>query len=416
MNTISGSLVLAPSGFSNNLSVLGHLSASNNSNNINLVFKNNTGSTPTIISGSNNIFTNQANVTAGFNRYIGGSNNLFAGALPQITGSAAFPVVTNNNFIATGVIMRTPVSSSVYNINSNVLLGFGATAIQLGTAAGTNFERAVSGLTMNNNFINGTFNAIASKTPLSASVSISNNNIGGGVILNMDSSSINLNNTLIQGSLNVNNSYFPSTYASNTATLGVNNFINLGPANIIYASGSNTTFPSSRVVGLGSGMIGSSNVMSASLNGDNTNIACTTLIGQGLVALGTNTRQTAATMPDYGTVFVGRWNAIDGTKNQTAETIFAVGTGTSGSAGITRKTGFLIDSGSNTFVEGTLNVSGSSSFTGSLNVLSGSVSGSVVTNLTPVSSSLQPVLNIVTLTTAEYALITPDSQTLYLIV
>jgi hypothetical protein len=68
-------------------------------------------------------------------------------------------------------------------------------------------------------------------------------------------------------------------------------------------------------------------------------------------------------MPDYGTVFVGRWNSIDGTKDMTAETVFAVGTGT---AEGTRKTGFLIDSGSNTFVEGTLNVSGSTTITGSL--------------------------------------------------
>jgi hypothetical protein len=68
----------------------------------------------------------------------------------------------------------------------------------------------------------------------------------------------------------------------------------------------------------------------------------------------------------YGSAFFGRYNDLTGNKDLTAQTIFAVGTGTS----TTRKTGFLIDSGSNTFVEGTLNVSGSSTFTGSVSVAS----------------------------------------------
>jgi hypothetical protein len=142
----------------------------------------------------------------------------------------------------------------------------------------------------------------------------------------------------------------------------------------------------------------------------------------------------------YGSAFFGRFNAEDGNKARTAETVFAVGTGTTSAA----KTGFLIDSGSNTFIEGTLNVSGATtlngnttitgsltlsssaaielnvigdvSVTGSLNINSGSISGQGVTNITPVSSSLQPILNMVTLTTAEYALITPNPQTLYIIV
>jgi len=92
---------------------------------------------------------------------------------------------------------------------------------------------------------------------------------------------------------------------------------------------------------------------------------------------------TAATAADWGSVFAGRWNSIDGTKDMTAETVFAVGTGTSTS---NRKTGFLIDSGSNTFVEGTLNVSGSSSFTGSF-VISGSttLTGSITSNVTNIA-------------------------------
>jgi hypothetical protein len=94
-----------------------------------------------------------------------------------------------------------------------------------------------------------------------------------------------------------------------------------------------------------------------------------------------------------GSAFFGRWNKLGQGFNTTGEVILAVGTGTSGSTGITRKTGFLIDSGSNTFVEGTLNVSGSTTITGSLilsssnaieltvignSVFTGSVAGNVV--------------------------------------
>jgi hypothetical protein len=116
-------------------------------------------------------------------------------------------------------------------------------------------------------------------------------------------------------------------------------------------------------------MLGGFNVMSASLNGDNTSINATHLIGQGLVAVGTNSRPAGLSAADWGTTFVGRWNSIDGVKDQTAENVFAVGTGTAEGS---RKTGLRIDSGSNTFIEGTLNVSGSSSFSSVVN-LSGSL-------------------------------------------
>jgi hypothetical protein len=128
--------------------------------------------------------------------------------------------------------------------------------------------------------------------------------------------------------------------------------------------------------------------------GDNTSMVAVNLMGNGLIVSGTSTGTTSlaspATNATYGTVISGRYNATDGNRASTAETIFAVGTGTSYT---NRKTGFLIDSGSNTFVEGTLNVSGSTTMTGSLilsssnaielqvignSVFTGSVNGNVV--------------------------------------
>jgi hypothetical protein len=392
MNTISGSLVLAPSGFNNTAADLLHLSSSCNTNNVNLIFKNSNTTADTIISGSNNIFANPTAPTAGFKRYMTGGNIAIGGsgaAVPQISGSMAFsPTIANNYFgvSANPLTIRGPVSSSAYTINNNLIVGG---AINLGTSAANNFEKVIVGLNMTNNILAGNINAVASKTQLSASVAIGSNNIVGAAVLNMDSSSISLNGNTIQGQLTVNNSYFPATTGSQLQS-SVNGGLYIG-SHTIFLSGSNTTFtgPNGRSIA-NSAMIGNTNVISASLNGDLAQVNSTTLIGQGLVVVGTNSRQVAATAADWGSVFVGRWNSTDGTKDLTAETVFAVGTGT---AEASRKTAFLIDSGSNSFFEGTLNVSGSTTITGSLilsssaaielqvignSVFTGSVAGNVV--------------------------------------
>jgi len=399
----SGSLVIGNSTATPTYAALSHITSSQINGNTNLIFKSNTSTGDTIVSGSNNIFANPSAPTAGFKRYMTGGNIAVGGggvAIPQISGSMAFsPTIANNYFgnSANPLTLRGPVSSSTYNINNNIL---GGGTINLGTSATNHFERAVSGLTLASNILAGTISAVASKTQLSASVVASSNIIGGTATLNMDSSSIGFSGNNIQGGLTINNSYFPATTGSQVVS-NVNGNIFIGSSNTIFLSGSNTTLtgPPGRTISNAS-MFGTANVFSASLNGDNAQINSAALIGQGLIALGTNTRSTATSGSDWGSVYVGRWNAIDGTKDQTAETVFAVGTGT-GEA--TRKTGFLIDSGSNTFVEGTLNVSGSASFTGSVagNVVSASITSNTASidfNLASyfeVTSSVTPLhLNI----------------------
>jgi hypothetical protein len=274
-------------------------------------------------------------------------------------------------------------------------------------------------------------------------MNITSNNIGGTVSLNADSASITLaNNTIQNPGLRIDNSYYnaAATGGGNALALVAGSAI-FGNNTTIYASGSNTTASTPRQF-QSNLLAGTFNSASLNLNGDNSNIHSTVIIGHGLNVTGSSNLVTGAPARNntFGSAFFGRLNAEDGNRARTAETVFAVGTGTT----TTRKTGFLIDSGSNTFIEGTLNVSGSSQFngnttitgslilsssaaieldvignvsvTGSINVNSGSYNGQAVTNITPVSSSLLPVLNMVTLTTAEYALITPNSQTLYIIV
>jgi hypothetical protein len=351
----SGSLVLGNATTNTYYAALAHLSSSVANANTNLIFKTNTNTADTIISGSGNIFSNPAAPTAGFKRYIG-TSNIFThpNSVPQISGSMGFSPTMNANIInnnSNALTWRGPVSSSTSLINHNVIAGG---AINLGTSAASNFERANSGTQLFSNVINGTLNLVASKTNLSSSVNLTTNNIAGTVFLNLDSSSIGLAGNNINGGLTVNNSYFPSTVSSTTGTVLISSNT-IGGSLTIYTSGSNasTTGPQRSITGnLNAGNL---NTISASFNGDSSSVNSVGLIGHSLVVYGNSNRSTGASSNDYGSAFVGRFNDVSGVKANTADTIFAVGTGIA----TARKTGFLIDSGSNTVVDGSLTITGS---------------------------------------------------------
>ena len=69
-----------------------------------------------------------------------------------------------------------------------------------------------------------------------------------------------------------------------------------------------------------------------------------------------------------------------------------------------------------TYVKSGMQVTGSFGVTGSVGIHSGSYNGEAVSNITPISSSQAAVQNIVTLTQSEYNSITPNNQTLYIII
>jgi hypothetical protein len=365
----SGSLMLVAKSFT---SASAHITASV-SNQVNLIFKNNDNTADTIISGSNNIFTNPAAITAGFKRYIGGSNNiaLNSGSVPQISGSMGYSPTMANNFFggAAGITVRGPVSSSAYAINHNLINN--TTAFAIGSAAATDASRMVSGFTMASNVGSGFVRLQAYKTFLSSSVTYSTSTAAGVVDLNLHSSSVNYGGNISFGGTTINNSYYPTTVSSSNQTVTINSNIFVGTSNINF-SGSNTTLTGSVVRALSNNLIVGYNSASLVLNGDNSSMYATSILGAGLRVTGSNNfiATSNSANNDFGSIFVGRWNAQDGNRARTAETVFAVGTGTSGSL----KTGFLIDSGSNTFVEGSLNVSGSTSLTGSL-----TLNGSTIT-------------------------------------
>ena len=365
VESISGSLVLSALTFNSGAANLTHLSASAQ-NQANLVFKNNNNTADTIISGSNNIFTNPAAPTAGFKRYVGGSNNIFlaSGSVPQITGSTAFPITINNNFSNNGVIsIAGPISASASGIQFNIL---GQGNINIGTAGVNNAEKLVGGFTVNTNLVlNGAPTIIANQNFITGSSTISNNQFITSPTIAISSSAVTIQGNLFNAGLNLRNAYWSSSVGLGTLTVARN--IIQGATHVVTFTGSQPTgttnspqFADSQL--MGSTLTGFVDVSGSDVAGTAANHSILSTMIQGYNT--TVTGSSAAASNNFGSAFIGRYNAQDGNRSKTAQTIFAVGTGTSGG----RKTGFLIDSGSNTFVEGTLNVSGSSTFTGSVNI------------------------------------------------
>jgi hypothetical protein len=382
----SGSMMLVAKSYT---SASAHITSSVNQ--LNLIFKANGSTGETILSGSNNIFGNQNTPTTGFRKYVTNANlGLSGNVLPQFSSSMAFSPTVSSNIFANqnnaAMTVRGPVSSSTYNISANAFIGG---QINLGTSATLTYERAINGTTVGNNIVNGTVSVTAYKTNFisSSAMTISSNNIGGAVTLNADSSSITLaGNTIQNSSFRVDNSYFNSSATGGGASLSIQQGNGIFGANTtVFASGSNTTAATGRQF-TANLLAGTFNSASVNLNGDNSNMFATAIIGHGLNVTGSSALQTAAPVRtnSYGSAFFGRFNAEDGNRARTAETVFAIGTGTT----TTPKTGFLIDSGSNTFIEGTLNVSGSTTITGSLSVTNLIVSGSTQFNVGAFNSTI----------------------------
>ena len=285
-----------------------------------------------------------------------------------------------------GVIMRGPVSSSTWNINSNI---FGQ-QLQVGSSAANNAQQLVSGLNVTNNINVNPISIIANKSTISRGPVISNNMVGAGAVtLTMASSSIDYSTNI--GATTIINSFANAGAAASSVNNSLQVNSNLFGNITINVSGSDAGGPTNpRLIQAnllyGAQFADANNGANLSLNGSGSSLLSTFVIGAGLGVTGSNgiDTNTGNLVTGAGSAFIGRWNAQDGNRARTAETVFAVGTGTSNSA---QKTGFLIDSGSNTFVEGTLNVSGSSSLTGSV-VVTGNQTLQSYTILSNVSASL----------------------------
>jgi hypothetical protein len=363
----SGSLVLVNRGSTSGSAGLSNITSS--ANQVNLLFKSsNVQSGSLLISGSGNILLSPASPTAGFIRYVNANNIFLTAGLPEITGSTTTPITISNNYGNAQIRWRGPVSSSTWAISNNNLNA----AINIGSADATSANQAIAGGTITNNYILAAINYNAFTTPLSASANFTNNIAVGTTTLNATNSAIQANNNIFNGNqFTVNNSYFgtSATRAAQRLALSYNVFGGINSSGLT-TSGSNTTAGNAREV-IGNTTNGSGISLGAVLEGDSSHLYSTLIHGSNLTVTGSSFFNTYA---QGGSAFIGRNNSVNGTAARSGETVFAVGTGT-GTAN--RKTGFLIDSGSNTFVEGTLNVSGSTSFNGVVNI-----TGSLTSSLT----------------------------------
>ena len=368
----SGSMMLVAKGFT---SASAHLSASA-SGNLNLIFKTSDVTADTSISGSGNIFSNPNANATGFKRYVGGNNNIFSGvtSVPNITGSMAFSPAMSTNYLAGIMNMRGPVSSSTYSITQNNILG----TFNIGSSAALNAEKLTSGLSFSSNYVAGTFNIIANQAALTGSTTqVTGNNVNGAIQLTLSSSAlIFVNNTINDNGFIFTNQYYSQSVGLGQSTVSRNTIA--GTGNQIIISGSIATGTTNQPNVNDNIIGGASNIVyvdtanarvSGSLSYNNANRSI--IYGQALIV---SASSFLSDLSSQGSAFFGRYNVNDNIRNKTSDTIFAVGTGNT----TTRKTGFLIDSGSNTFVEGTLNVSGSTTVTGS--VLGNVVALSIASN------------------------------------
>jgi hypothetical protein len=365
----SGSLILI--GHSYN-SASNHISASSNDF-INLIFKDSDTEGSTIISGSNNLIKNPNIPTTGFVNYIKDSNIALQGHLPQISASMQFPIDINGNILNahSNVIMRGPSTATYWTINANYIAG-ATNGLSIGTSVANNAEKLIGQLTVNNNVIQNSLQIIANNRPIEGASMVSSNSIIGNAALNLyGDAAVVYTQNYVNGTNQFTTHYSSESAVSvivsstrNTFSGNSNNFTITGS----YVTGSTT------VTIADNASFGANNISYVNTNSQLAykDYLRTLVAGSNLIISGSNW---ANDTNNAGTIVLGRNNANDGVRNKTRENILVVGTGNSTT---NRKTGFLIDSGSNIFVEGTFNVSGSSNFNGN-QIITGSITATSFT-------------------------------------
>jgi len=359
----------------------------------------NTQASSSVQAGSynNNLFLGSTGTTINTLGNTGGiafSHNILASAaatinapsrsLAEIAAGASGSSVVNflNNLALGGTITYNgPVSASAaqsHGISGNSVQGTLTLNLQSGSRAHS----------ITNNILNGTLtvNDNTVFTPaLGGTTTISQTNINGSITLtNRASASFNLTANNL-GGFTISNDYDSSTNGTTGRNFVLQGNVILGfLANNIYFSGSaaGTGTTNDRGRGFYGNLIGGSRISASVIGDGNRHFLASAVWGQGLSVYGTGlydaSNATLAGGQNGGSAFFGRWNAEDGNRAGTAQTVFAVGTGNSGSAGITRKTGFLIDSSSNAFFEGNHFISGNTNITDNL-IVTGSLTASLQT-------------------------------------
>jgi len=353
----SGSLLFVANTFAS--TSLNYITASTNK--VNIILKDNNISGAFLLTGSGNIITNPNTASVGFINYIG-NNNYSNNSATQFSSSMTSLPSFNSNILNAGLVYFrggsavTGTQIFLSNIVNNANLLFG-------NLAGTlTFDKAVAGYNVQSNIVNNSPIIAANVNNLASAFVFQRNFINNTPTIAMSSSAFTMNGNYLGSTGTYTNQYFSSSIGSGSATIA-RNIIN-GATNAITITGSQPAGAPNLPQVVDSMMLGTNNtvfinaaaadVVSSTANHQ----AISTLIaGHNIIVSGS----CASGFNNFGGGFIGRYNDISGNKARNAQTVFAIGTGNS----TTRKTGFLIDSGSNTYVEGSLNVSGTFTASGS---------------------------------------------------
>jgi hypothetical protein len=312
------------------------------------------------ITGSNNI-VNLPQIRATFFNAGAGSQGYISGSNNWINGNAA------GIYLTTGSVLMPKTQGNIVNLNSNIVLNFTTSSLaspmvsnNLVLGGGITLNHPSGSATLSANILTGqitsTQNFVTNVVP-----SIATNNIIGPVILNHISSSINYQTNYNNSPITINNHVSSSAIANNSLSVGANLFLggSVGQGHSIFASGSQSSNVTRNITDNLVG--GKNNIISSSfVSSSNSNLVSTIMYGNSLAVSASHTVGT-----NGGSAFFGRFNATGSNQEDAQQVVFAVGTGTAVGA---RKTGFLIDSGSNTTISGSLRTIGNTIITGSLDV------------------------------------------------
>ena len=309
-------------------------------------------------------FTGSLNFQSNFNNNgtitINAASQSIAQIATGLSGSGTFTM--NGNGLFGGTITNTSprilLTTNTQACNNNVVSAASITVTNISSSANVNVTANIT-----NGNISYT-NASATGVHTSGG-SISN--CQGAITVNAIGSAVGIANGIFIGGPTITNNSFTGSAGVGLTSANRNLFQGQGHTLTVTGSTETSTGPNfsdnailGRSVTIFSNQTGAGNYRD--LNG------CV-IGGQNLIVSASN----SFALSEGGAAHFGRYNANDGIRNKTGEMVFLVGTGNS----TTRKTGFLIDSGSNTYVEGSLNVSGSTVMTGSL-ILSSSAATELI--------------------------------------
>ena len=308
------------------------------------------------VSGSANILLGQdrypqAEVSLNLTRSLYGNSNIVVGALPNVyDGSDAVYPLMYQNYFGGRQIHPQPI---IYSTS-----GYGGT--------GTSARPLISRNIINNGNItidtpSGSYSSIVGNTISNTlevnakskiwrnTAPIDQNIINGTQILNANSSSLTFSRNYGGGQWTINNNYSGSFGTANGVSV-LNNLVNASSFNL-NITGSNTSIGNRT---FNNNIVGGVNIdINSEGSTNDAELRSSLIIGQNLIVTASDVRSTGG-----GSTYLGRFNQGENLSNS-KNIILAVGTGTSNSA---RKTGFYIDSGSFTNINGGLNISGTTTF------------------------------------------------------